>query len=459
MELFKKITLLIFILSLSACSINQSHRLVRSPASMLSGDELSCKKVSASFIEADQANKELANLSGIKYLTQKLSEIQHIDKSNITAMILRYNLVMRNDGKEVIRVPLSKLKSIHPVDRGASLAKTKARSANIKDYVKKNGVPEVFTTDIQEETIKSRMLMRAVKTDEDDYIIFDGNGRLYALRDYFQQNELSEMPIEIELYKIDFAKIKDHMEIRRKHLYSTGEDVTEERAILYKDTISNNELDEIISNLKSESKKYRKFRNLFSTKDRRDSMAELANSLDVKVRQFENVKLWRDKGYGIAYREGFSTKEIEAMASKEVPLGFTKKQFKEAQEDLAKALRAEGLDDGHAIIDGTSTTFYSDNPKKSLGTHFTKKGFSKSNFNFKIHSPKLVSHMKKEDYVWYGNKKYYKTRWVEKEYPEIREFRRKWSKILGANVSIVGADVEVADVDQYGKFIIDLSED
>ncbi|OUR96213.1 hypothetical protein A9Q84_07595 [Halobacteriovorax marinus] len=459
MGIAKQLILLTFILLLNACSTNQSQRLVRHPASQMSGDKLSCKKVSATFIENHQASNELANLSGIKYLTQKLSEIEHLDSSNITALLLRYNLVMRNDGKEVIKVPLSKLKSIHPVDRGASIAKTKARSDNIKDFIAKNGVPEAFTTDIQEITIKSRMLMRAVKTDEGNYIIFDGNGRLYALRDYFQSNDLSEMPIEIELYKIEYKKIKSLMEIRRRNLYATGEDVSQARKSLYQSHISNEELDEMISNLKSESKKYWKYRGFFGKRENRVAMKELSEALDVKVRQLENVKLWREKGYGIAYKEKITTKQIEAMANKEVPLGMTKYQFKEMKYDLAKALRVEELDDGHVIMDGTSTTFYSANPKRRLGTHFQKAGITRSDYNFKIHSPKLVKKMMEKDLKWYGHERFYKTRWVEKIYPEIQAFKKKWSKILGRKISIVGADIEVEDVDQHGRFIIDLTKD
>jgi len=459
MELTKKIIFLVFIVSLSACSTNDTHRLLRTPASVLDGDKLSCKSISTSFIESDQANKELANLSGIKYLTQKFSEIKHIDKSNITAMILRYNLMMRNDGTEVIQVPLSKLKSIHPVDREASIAKTKARSGNIKSFIKKNGVPEVFTTDIQEETIKSRMLMRAVKTDEGDYIVFDGNGRLYALRDYFENNDLSEMPIEIELYKIDFKKIKHHLEIRRQRLYSTGEDVNEVRSALYQNHISTEELDIIITELKSEVKKYTKYWRFYSQRETRIAMQELSEELQVKVRQLENVRLWREQGYAVAYIEKFTKEQVEAMAKKEVPLGMSERQFIELKDDLAKALRVEKIADGHAIIDGTSTTFYSVNPKNRVGTHFINSGFLNSDFNFKIASPELVKHMKANDLMWYGHEKYYKTRWVEKFYPEIKSFRKKWSKILDRNISIVGADIEVKDVDQYGEFIVDLTKE
>ncbi|PIK13840.1 hypothetical protein [Halobacteriovorax sp. JY17] len=430
----------------------------RLPASLTVKDsELSCKQVSAVFIETDQVNAELANLSGLKYLTQKFSEIQHLDRSNLVAILLRYKLVAQNRGKTVIDIPLSKLKAIHPINRGASLEKTKARAANISDFVRKNGVPEVITTDIQEQTIKSRMLMRAVKTDDGNYIVFDGNGRLFALREFAENSKIEDIPISIELYDIDYSKIKHLIEIRRKHLYQTGEDVTDVKKILYKDHITDSELEEMTEELISQRKKYSKFQQLIAENSKAKVMGSLANELDVKIRQFENVKRWREFGYGPAFKEGITENEIELMVNKRVPLGFTESSFEQAKDELALALKSEKIESGNVIIDGTSTTFYSNNPNKRSGKHFNVKGLVKSDIDFKIYSPALAVSMRESNYNWKGYESYFKSRWMESEFEAIKEFNRKWSKILGRKVTVIGVDKEIMDGDQYGNFIVNLS--
>ena len=449
-------SILLFSLISSCSSVDQVKR--RLPASLKAKEvELSCKQVSTIFIETEQVNTELANLSGLKYLTQKFSEIQHLDRSNLVAMLLRYRLVAQNKGKEVIDIPLSKLKAIHPIDRGASLEKTKARAANLSDYVSEHGIPKVITTDIQEETIKSRMLMRAVQTDTGEYIIFDGNGRLFALREFAEASSNQDIPISIELYKIDFSKIKHLIEIRRKHLYQTGEDVSDVRKLLYKAHISDKELDQMITDLVSQRKKYSKFKELVAGKEEAKVMRSLSNSLDVKVRQLENIKRWREFGYGPAYKEGFTENQINLMAIKKTPLGFSEKNFEQARGELTHALNAEKIESGNLIVDGTSTTFYSNNPTKRLGKHFTSKGLIKSDIDFKIFSPELARRMRDANYNWKGSEDFFKARWMEKEFPAIKEFNKKWSKILGRKVTVIGVDREILDAGQYGNFIVDLS--
>jgi len=449
------VTFLLF-LQFTSCSTTNSG--LRLPASVkTTSTELSCKEVSTNFIQVDSANTELANISGLKYLTQKFSEIKHIDKSNLVAILLRYRLVTQNNGKRVVDIPLSKLKAIHPINRGASLEKTKARAASLAQYTSKEGIPDVITTDIQEATIKSRMLMRAVKTDDGNYIVFDGNGRLFALREFAEQEKLANIPISIELYDIEYSKIKHLIEIRRKHLYETGEDVTDAKKFLYKTHISDTELSDMIEELSSQRKKYNALNRFMAKREDAKAMKSLANELDVKVRQLQNVKLWREFGYGPAYKQGITEEQIDLMVAKKVPLGMNLEQFKQMKAELLQALNAEKVESGNFIVDGTSTTFYSNNPTKSLGKAFTVKGMLKSDIDFKVFSPAMAQRMRDADYKWNSHEEYFKSRWMESEFTALKEFNQKWSKILGRKVTVIGVDKEIVETDQYGDFIVNLS--
>jgi hypothetical protein len=455
MKLFRSTLILYFLaLNFSCSTINKP--ISRAPSSVES--DLSCKKIASNIIEQHQVNEEIANISGIRYLTQKFSEIKHLDTSNLYAMQLRAILVTGNKGKTVETLPLSKLKAIHPIDRGASLEKTLARAAKIKSYVEANGVPKVFNTDIQEETIKSRLLMRAVKTDENDYIIFDGNGRLFALREYFEKHELKDMPIEVEVYDVDYKRIKHLIEIRRKHLYETGEDVSKVRSILYHKHITEEELDISIAEFYAMAKRYNKMAKVAKDKKHAVEFANLRSELSSTARELENIKLWRRDGYSKAYKQGITEAQIDDMVLKKVPLGFTKQDFDAAKLDLLHALKSENIDGGHVLIDGSSTTFYSNNPSKKLGHHFKNSGINKSDYDFKIFSSGFADVMRDRGYKWSKHEGHYKGRWVEKEFPAIKEFNRKWSMRLKRKVTVIGVDSDLANPEAHGDFVLDLTK-
>ncbi|WP_127716610.1 hypothetical protein [Halobacteriovorax sp. HLS] len=457
MNLTKSLLLSIFISIVAACSTQSLvETSYRAPSSIT--EENSCTKIASEFIANEQVNKEIANITGIKYLTQKFSEIKHLDKSNFYAMQLRMMLVGQNKGKVVETVPLSKLKPIHPINRGASIEKTKARSLNIDEYISKNGLPKVFNVDIQEETIKSRMLMRAIKNDEGEYIVFDGNGRLFALRDYFESRNLTSMPIEVEVYQMDYSKIKHLVEIRRKSVYETGEDVSEFRAKLYRQDLSEQEIDEGIHSLKESFKHYTKMAERTKDRDARISFTALASEMNSKARELENVKIWREKGYSDAFREGFSESQINDMVAKKVPLGFSNQQFEQAKLELIDALRTENIGQGHIVLDGSSTTFYSNNPSKKLGHHFKNTGLFKSDYDFKLYSKKFAEDMREKGYSWKAHEAHFKARWINKEYEAIREFSKKWSKKLNKKVTVIGVDEEISEPLEHGSFIINLNE-
>ena len=451
---FSSIFIIVFVLILSnSCSIGSLNS--RVPSSI--DRDTSCTKVAANFIETNEVNEELANISGIKYLTQKISEIKHLDASNLYAMQLRAILVTGNKGKTVEEIPLSKLRAIHPINRGASLEKTKARAVKIKSYIEEHGLPRVFNTDIQEETIKSRLLMRAVKTDNDDYIIFDGNGRLFALREYFDNHSLENMLIDVEVYDVDYKRIKHLIEIRRKHLYETGEDVSRVRSILYHKEISNEELDQSISEIKYLGKRYKKLARVSQSTEFKNLSIELSQT----VRELENIKLWRESGYAKAFKQGITESEIEDMVLKNVPLGLTKKLFETVKDDLAVTLKTADIEKGHVVLEGMSTSFYSTNSSERVGKYFTKDGINKTGYTFTIHSEDLSKkkNLDQENLKWTASDMIYSKSWIEEELPSVKVFRKKWSKILKRKVKVVGENSQIKSPESHGNFIIDLSKE
>jgi hypothetical protein len=100
-----------------------------------------------------------------------------------------------------------------------------------------------------------------------------------------------------------------------------------------------------------------------------------------------------------------------------------------------------------AKIIGSSTSFYSGNPKKSLGHHWDRLGPGAGDVDIELHSPELILHMLSEptalnpDVLVGGEKVIFKNQLehgtgFHKAFPTVRAFCKRWSTILGREVDV-----------------------
>lgn len=100
--------------------------------------------------------------------------------------------------------PLFQLHPIHPIDREGSLASMEKRSQILVEHRDELLVKRILTGDILKRYIPSVSAIKAVKTGDDSYVTFEGNGRLASMQKVFVPED--NLEVEIELYH--FSNIK-----------------------------------------------------------------------------------------------------------------------------------------------------------------------------------------------------------------------------------------------------------
>ncbi len=140
-------------------------------------------------------------------------------------------------------------------------------------------------------------------------------------------------------------------------------------------------------------------------------------------------------------RVGVTHSQIKLMFDKKVPLGFKdEKQFAQFKKELNTALNNAELSDAQIGLKGTATTFYSENPSKKLGHHWdadpdpAKKG----DYDLNITSSKMVNTMEKSNISPHPKYNVFKTKDINKSFPALDTFQKKWSKTLDRDVNFVG---------------------
>jgi len=161
----------------------------------------------------------------------------------------------------------------------------------------------------------------------------------------------------------------------------------------------------------------------------------------VAQRQAENAEYSKTHLQEDAKKVGVTENQLEMMRNHECPLSFdSPEQFNQFQKEVTDALQRASLSDVTLRMKGTSTTFYSENPKKPLGHHFDKDPSAPADVDIGIESPGFVQQMHDA-----GMKPHpdipaiFKTRDMMKVFPELQEIVDKWSNQLGREVNFVGS--------------------
>ncbi|HXH29667.1 MAG TPA: hypothetical protein VNJ01_02530 [Bacteriovoracaceae bacterium] len=141
---------------------------------------------------------EIEGYNALTYYVDKISEIKSLDRSAPLATSLRLLIMATTYKKESIVVPLKSLFEIHPISRGAAIEKLNDRITSLRKIPIPAGKISL-TSDLINEFMPSKNLIRVIQADNGEYVVFDGNGRLVAMREVFGMHP--DVEVEVEIYR------------------------------------------------------------------------------------------------------------------------------------------------------------------------------------------------------------------------------------------------------------------
>ena len=144
----------------------------------------------------------------VRYLLGKRSEVAQMDYKDAVMAKVVLDIHRKRRDKRIVLVPLAKLAPIHRIDRETALAATRARTDALRAH--RDALLATRTLDgaALQSIIPSVSAIKVV-ADGDRWLAFEGNGRLYAMREAFADED--GMQVEVEEYRFD-----DDRSIRRR---------------------------------------------------------------------------------------------------------------------------------------------------------------------------------------------------------------------------------------------------
>lgn len=162
--------------------------------------EVACHSAFAPAITLNQTAKPASGkYNPLTYYADKMRELKELDSSAPYAVALR-GLIMSTT-KEVKKelVPLRQLKPIHPITRGAALEKLDKRTKALQTLPQAADAHIHLDENTLNSIMPSKNSMRAIRADNGDSVVFDGNGRLVAIQQAFAEKQQDVM-VEVEMH-------------------------------------------------------------------------------------------------------------------------------------------------------------------------------------------------------------------------------------------------------------------
>ena len=135
-----------------------------------------------------------------RYLLSKRSEVAQMDYKDAYMAKAILDIHRKRREKRLTEVPLAQLEPIHRIDRETALANMHARAEALRAHRE----PLLQTQRLDSETLQAIMPSVSqikVVRDGERWLAFEGNGRLYAMREVFAPDD--GMRVEVEEYVFD----------------------------------------------------------------------------------------------------------------------------------------------------------------------------------------------------------------------------------------------------------------
>ena len=142
------------------------------------------------------------------YLLSKRSEVAQMDYKDAYMAKVVMDIHRKRTGKRLVRVPLAQLDPIHRIDRDSALRSARERAEALRAHRDALLKTKLLDSEALQAIIPSVSQIKVVR-DGERWLAFEGNGRLYAMRDAFGED--CELLVEVEEYR--FAR--PHKILRR----------------------------------------------------------------------------------------------------------------------------------------------------------------------------------------------------------------------------------------------------
>lgn len=137
-------------------------------------------------------------MNWIQYLWDKLPELKNLGNKDLQLSKLVARIHRLRSEVVSIQVPLGKLYPIHAIDRDTAQQRVDERARALKKVKNEWQGKTIITNDLMMEVIPSVSAIKVILITSGKYIAFEGNGRLYALKDVFE-----DLTIEVDLYQLE----------------------------------------------------------------------------------------------------------------------------------------------------------------------------------------------------------------------------------------------------------------
>jgi hypothetical protein len=134
------------------------------------------------------------------YLHSKRSEVTQMDYKDAYMAKVVLDIHRKRRDKRVTQVPLAQLEPIHRIDRESALRTTQERADALRQHRDALLATKHLDGAALQAIIPSVSHIKVVR-DGERWLAFEGNGRLYAMREVFAAEDA--MQVEVEEYLFD----------------------------------------------------------------------------------------------------------------------------------------------------------------------------------------------------------------------------------------------------------------
>lgn len=133
-----------------------------------------------------------------RYLLGKRSELEDLDLKDVVMAKAILDIHRKRTHKSLVTVPLVALRQIHRLDRDNAIAATRQRVRALEQHRAELLESKRLTCETLAQILPSVSWIKAVRKGPEEFLAFEGNGRIAAMQTVFKPED--GMTVEIEQY-------------------------------------------------------------------------------------------------------------------------------------------------------------------------------------------------------------------------------------------------------------------
>ncbi|WP_428242933.1 hypothetical protein [Gynuella sp.] len=134
----------------------------------------------------------------IRYLLKKRTEFKDLNKKDALLAKAVLDIHRKRTHSSFVQIPLFSIQQIHVIDRENAIAETQKRIQILQAARHELMQDKIFTRERLASYLPSVSGIKVVKQPDNQYIAYEGNGRLVALQSVFSATD--QIYVEVEEY-------------------------------------------------------------------------------------------------------------------------------------------------------------------------------------------------------------------------------------------------------------------